>query len=332
MRRQIELVPRFASVFVLLLFIVSSSVSAQSDQYVVSAKAGGINYVSGDVTVKRRAIGAVETVTTQSNLESGDALSTGASGRVEVLLIPGSYLRVAENTEFELSDASLETLRIRLIRGSAIIEATNNDDASSLLAVNTLQSTVTIDRRGLYRIDALPNGTTQIFVHKGRALVRNPAGEITKVEEGKYLSVGSTDAAMSKFDKKIDRDYLDSWSRERSETLVAANRRLSDRSLASAYSTYRGGFGNSRWGFGSSSGLWLYDPFFRGRTFLPLYSGLSSPYGHRYSRCVGLSRGFYSPFGRSTFGGIRIGIGARNPRPFIVRSRIGVGHGHRGRH
>ncbi len=41
----------------------------------------------------------------------------------------------------------------------------------------------------------------------------------------------------------------------------------------------------------------------------------------RYSRCVGLSRGFYSPFGRSTFGGLRIGIGGRNPKPFIIRPR-----------
>lgn len=331
MRKQIDLIFRFVSVLA-LLFVASNPSLAQSDQYVVSAKAGGVNFVSGDVTVKRRGANSVEAVTAQGNLESGDTLSTGASGRVEVLLIPGSYLRAAENAEFEFTDASLETLRVRLIRGSWVIEATNNDDASSLLAVNTPQSTVTIDKRGLYRIDVLPNGTTQVFVRKGRALVRNAAGEMNKLEDGKTLSITANEIVASKFDKKLDRDYLDSWSRERSEALVAANRRLSDRSLANAYSSYRGGFGNSRWGFGPSSGLWLYDPFLRGRTFLPLYSSLSSPYGHRYSRCVGLSRGFYSPFGRSTVGGIRIGTGGRNPRPFIVRPRISIGHGHRGRH
>lgn len=335
MRKQIMPFPRFATILALALLVVPSSVSAQSpDQYVVSAKAGGVNFVSGDVSVKRQGFKVIEPLTAQSNLESGDVVSTGISSRLEVLLIPGSYLRVGDNTEFEFSDSSLETLRVRLIRGSAIVEVTNNDDARSLLSVHTPQSSVTIDKRGLYRIDVLPNGTTQIFVRKGRALVRNAAGEITKLEEGKYLSVRAVETATSKFDKKADGDYLDSWSRERSETVVAANRRLSDRSLASAYSSYRG-LGNSRWGFGASSGLWLYDPFFRGRTFLPFYGGLSSPYGHRYSRCVSLSRGYggvYPPFGRSTFGGLRIGIGGRNPRPFIIRPRISVGHGHRGRH
>lgn len=326
---------KFAVIFALVLIAFPNALAQRQDQYVISAKAGGINFVSGEATVKRRSTGTAESVTTQTSVDSGDVVSTGLSGRVEVLLIPGSYLRAAENTEFELSDATLESLRLRLIRGSAVIEATGDDDVKSLFTVNTSQSTVTIDQRGLYRIDVLSNGLTEVFVRKGRALVRNATGEVTKLEEGKSVRVTSNESAISKFDKKVDRDYLDAWSRERAEELAAANRRLSDRSLASAYSSYRSGLGSSRWGFGSSSGLWLYDPFLRGRTFLPLYAGLSSPYGHRYSRCVGLSRGyggFYSPFSRSTLGGIRIGIGGRNPRPFIVRPRVGVGHGHRGRH
>ena len=45
---------------------------------------------------------------------NGDAVRTGLDGRVEMLLNPGSYMRVGENSEFELADNSLNNLEVRL--------------------------------------------------------------------------------------------------------------------------------------------------------------------------------------------------------------------------
>lgn len=278
------------SVVTLAMFCMAATVVTKAqnrEQYVISAKAGVVNLASGDVSVKRRGASRQASLAPQDALENSDVVTTGASGRVEVLLLPGSYLRAGENSEFELVDTALDSLRVKLVRGSVVIEATDTDDARALVEVATPQTTVTVDKRGLYRVNALPNGTKEVFVRKGRALVTDAVAGTIKVEGGKWITVGGGQASLAKFDKNLDRDAFDVWSGQRAETLAAANKRLSNRALASSYNTYRRG----RLGFTSrrSSGLWVYDPFFRGNTFLPFYYGLSSPYGHGYSHGFGFS-------------------------------------------
>lgn len=155
-----------------LIFILSVSVIAQDrEQYVISAKAGGINSVSGDVQLKRRGETQWQSLKPQDELDSADGLRTGATGRVEVLLNPGSYLRVGENSEIELTNPSLEMLQVKLIKGSAIVEVAGADEARTLIEVRTPQTKVAIDRKGVYRIDLSANDATEVFVRKGRAVI-----------------------------------------------------------------------------------------------------------------------------------------------------------------
>ncbi len=78
------------------------------EKYLISAKAGGINLVSGNVTTLRKGDDRQRELSPTANLQTGDSVTTGMGGRVEVLLNPGSYMRVDENSEFELMDASLD--------------------------------------------------------------------------------------------------------------------------------------------------------------------------------------------------------------------------------
>ena len=110
---------------VALMLSAALVLNAQNrEKFVISAKAGGVNAVSGRAEVRpfRGADWALLNIT--DDLKAGDLVKTGKDGRVEMLLNPGSYLRVGENSEFELTDNSLENLEVRLIRGTAIIEAT----------------------------------------------------------------------------------------------------------------------------------------------------------------------------------------------------------------
>ena len=63
--------------------------SAVSELYVISAKAGGVNYVQGKVAVSKRSRGGY--LLKGDRLEIGDKVSTGADGRAEILLNPGSF-------------------------------------------------------------------------------------------------------------------------------------------------------------------------------------------------------------------------------------------------
>jgi hypothetical protein len=328
--------------FLGLAFALGASVGAfaqDREQYVISAKAGGVNLVSGDVTLERRGTREWQPLTSNDDLDSGDVVRTGATGRVEMLLNPGSYLRAAENSEFELTNASLDLLQVRLMRGSVIVEVAGADEARTLIEVGTPQTKVAFDRKGLYRINLLPNNATEVLVRKGRA-TSGEGMSATVVKDGKKIVVSVGTSVVAKFEKK-EQDTFDLWSEQRAEMLVAANRRLSNSTIARSYSNY----GNSGFGWRSgyrSSGLWIYDPFFRGRTFLPFYSGWSSPYGRGYSHGFGFpwhGHRYYSPFYGVPRGGYRgrvgIGFGNRQSRPVIVprapnrRPVPSSGHGRR---
>ncbi len=175
------------------------------------------------------------------------------------------------------------------------MEVAGADEARTFIEVTTPQTKVAIDRKGLYRMNLVQDGT-EVLVRKGRATVSGYASLTTELKEGRKILVSGGAPVVTKFDKK-EQDAFDLWSQQRAETLVAANRRLSDKGIARSYTTYSSsGFGLRR-GY-RSSGLWIYDPFFRGRTFLPFFTGWSSPYGHGYSHGFGFPwhRRTYSPF------------------------------------
>lgn len=244
------------------------------EKFGISAKAGGVNSVSGRVMVKRSGQTSEQLLTAKDDLVSGDVVGTSAGSRAEVLLNPGSYLRLAENTVFELADNSLDNLRVRLIKGSAILEAIGADDTQLRIAIVTEQGRFVIVRRGVYRINVQP-GSTQLLVRKGRIWINDDPRQIVK--GGNEVTFTSSSFLSAKLSKK-SQDQFDSWSKDRGQTLARANEKLSARMLNGYLTNYRGwpsaGFG--RWG------LWTFSPSFGCYTFLPFQHGWASPYGGYY--------------------------------------------------
>jgi hypothetical protein len=270
-------------VFPLLLACtcLAATVNAQSsrDKYVISARAGGINYVAGEVLVRRSGGAGQQSLSARDDLRAGDVVTTGADGRVEVLLNPGSYLRVAGNSEFELTETALDNLRVRLSRGGAIVEATGIDDLKLMLELLTPQTRVAIIRHGLYRVSVLAGGATEVSVRKGRALVGNDPALTLK--GNRRVRVGGTVGEIAKIDKQ-SQDSLDAWSKQRAESLAKANQRIESRALMNSLALF-----DREWSLMSLSsrfsGVWVYDWRLGGYSFSPFNPwGWSSPYGYSY--------------------------------------------------
>jgi uncharacterized membrane protein YgcG len=261
-----------------LIFGLAITAEAQNrEKYIISAHAGGINYVSGNVTVQHLGEQRQRALTLKDNLRTGDIVTTGAGGRVEVLLNPGSYMRVDENSEFELADASLDNLLVKLVRGSAVLEVTGASDVDLALAINTPQAETLIVKGGLYRFNVLPDETTEIRVRKGLAFYGKAAP--TKIKGGQKVIIRRGGTEVVKLDKK-EQDTLDLWSKERTQTLARANARLDRRSLFDDYL-----WGDmSGWGQnGPRTGLWVYNARTSSYCFLRLgHTGWASPYGYDY--------------------------------------------------
>src|SRR5678816_571707 len=85
-------------------------------QYVVSVKAGLVNHVEGTVNVVEMEMA-----------RPGRPIMTGRDGYVEVLLTPGSFLRIGENSSVVLDGVQLESVSLHLVEGPAVIEVVDID-------------------------------------------------------------------------------------------------------------------------------------------------------------------------------------------------------------
>ena len=260
---------------VALVAVVACASLAQAqnrERFGISAKAGGVNAVTGRVSVKRDGKPA-RLLTSQDDLESGDVVSTGVSGQIEVLLNPGTYLRLAERSEFVMEDTSLDNLLVRLTKGSAIIEATGPGDIKLYVPIVTEQHRMIITRPGVYRVNVAP-GKTELFVHKGRMALSD--GKDDYVKGGKKVIFSGGGPEIAKLTDN-DTDQFDDWSKDRGKTLALANARLSGR-MVNGYL-----MANSWTNAGSSGwGYWTWSPFSSCYTFLPFRNGWGSPYGASY--------------------------------------------------
>src|SRR5829696_8369095 len=97
------------SIFSIAIILCCSIISlAQNrEKFVISAKAGGINAVTGEASVHSRGESNWQQLMITDDLNAGDRVRTAFDGRVEILLNPGSYLRFGGNSEVELLDNSL---------------------------------------------------------------------------------------------------------------------------------------------------------------------------------------------------------------------------------
>jgi hypothetical protein len=268
-----------------LLAAGAASAGAQTqirNERILVARAGVVNFVTDTVEYNREGETAWNALTEKDELKSGDVVKTGTGGRAEVLLNPGSYFRLSELSQFELADASLDNLRLKLNSGSAIVEATGYNDLDLNIVIETPQTRVVVVRTGIYRVNVLPSGVTEVAVWKGRALVGEKA-EVVK--EGRVARVGAGgDVLLAKLEKKT-RDAFDNWSRERGKELAKLNERLARDSQSTIASLDNYDFNNdynnnNRYGRNHHGGVWVY--YGGCYTFLPYSSSWRSPYGHSY--------------------------------------------------
>lgn len=108
-------------------------------QFIISAKAGLVNAVEGTANVR-----------VQQLVAAGASIQTGPSGRVEILLNPGTFLRLGEDSEAVLDSVELTDVQVRILSGSAIVECSAVQKDSSIRVTDGKQ-TLSISKPGTYR-------------------------------------------------------------------------------------------------------------------------------------------------------------------------------------
>jgi hypothetical protein len=310
-KAQTSLVPSLL-IAALVLVLPLTSHAQNREKFVISARAGGVNTVTGRASMREHGNSEWRQLTIKEDLETGDVVKTGLDGRVEMLLNPGSYLRIGENSEVELSDNSLENLEVRLIRGTAIVEVTGADDEELFIGITTPHTRISIIRRGLYRVNVVPGDTTELIVRKGRVMLE---GSHTKVKGGNKVVFSGNSFSVAKLegDKK---DNLEDWSKDRAQTLARANSKISGRTLNTVFASFR-----NDWTYGGlgDRSFWLFNTDIGCYTLVPFALGWASPYGGSYSRffyggfnpryCCGRGPTYGGPVYGGTIAGPPVGSG-----------------------
>ena len=206
-----------------------------------------------------------------------------AQGRAEVLLTPGVFLRVGENSAIRMLDNRLASTRVEILSGTIIVESDDPEmsikDPSVTLTYKDYQ--IKLVKHGLLEISSDPS---QMKVYKGDAAVditgALDANGRTAVKEGRLLSF-SKPLNIQKFDNKIGGDLF-LWARDRSQSLSVVNM-SSARSLNSNSVAYGNDLG-SRYTSSSRNwaGGWYFNPYFNVYTFVPEGGTFRNYWGYRF--------------------------------------------------
>jgi hypothetical protein len=243
-----------------LVMGVALSVAA----YGAVARPGTINYTEGQVTVDGSSIGAKQLGSTE--LAPGRVLQTGTNGRAEMLLTPGVFLRLSDNSAVRMISPSLTDTQVAMVRGRATLEVDLLAKENHLV-VRAGASSVVIDKKGIYEFNA-DQPALAVYDGKATALVGDRSVEVGK---GKELALDNTAVKPQKFDRK-EEDSLMAWSKLRSQYVAEAN-------AASAQTIV---VDNPGWWGGTG---WYWNPYFSTWAFVPGSGYLYNPWGF----------GFYSP-------------------------------------
>jgi hypothetical protein len=263
-----KLKPIASMILGVLLSLPAWASAPSADQ----AVPGSLNYVEGQVSmnttagttaVDAKSIGSAE-------LQAGQPLTT-EKGKAEILLTPGVFLRLGDNTSVRMISPSLTNTEVAVDKGHAMIEVAEIHPENDI-AVSVNGATTRLLKTGLYDFDVKQN---QLRVFDGKASV-DEDGKNVSVKAGHEMSLGENGTPkQSKFDKKsYEENDLYRWSSLRSAYLAEAN--------VDAAGMYTSTGWGGPWGWAG----WDWDPWFDAYTFVPGDGIWYSPFGW----------GFYSPW------------------------------------
>jgi hypothetical protein len=224
-----------------------------------SALPGTVNYVQGQVTINGKPVASVQVGST--TLLAGQTLSVG-TGKAEILLSPGTFLRAGNSSEVRMISSDLADPQVEVVHGEAMVEV-NFKPKMARLSVMERGADAQLLKEGLYKFDA-ERGTVEVI--EGKASVAQN-GHSKEIGKGKELALTNATLKAVSFDTKAE-DDLYRWSSVRDSYLAQA-------SYASARNIYVDG------GFGMGLG-WYWNPFYATYAWLPGDGYFWSPFGYPF--------------------------------------------------
>jgi hypothetical protein len=236
-----------------------------SAAYGAVARPGAVNYTEGQVNLNGQAIdsqspGSIE-------VAPGQVLET-RDGRAEMLLTPGVYLRIGDDSAVRMVAPSITDTQVELLRGEANLEVDMLAPENHLSIIDN-GAGIHILKNGIYSLTANP-AMLRVYDGKAEAQVEDRAVEVGKGRE--LALVPASKLKTESFDRN-QTDPLYSWSKLRSQYEAQANASAARMVVVNGYPGWWAGTG------------WYWNPWYSTWAFIPGTGYFYNPWGF----------GFYSP-------------------------------------
>ena len=261
---------------------------------------GSVNYIEGQASIGSArldpsAVGTLE-------LGRNQSLST-ESGKVEMLLTPGVFLRLADNSSVKMISPDLANTEAQLERGRAMVEVVDIRKENDI-RIDVNGASAKLLHKGLYDFDA---DRHEVRVFNGSMQV-SAGGQKTKLGSHRQVTLGGSSLKATRFESRQYEDEFYRWCGLRSGYLSEAS--------VDAASTYLGS-GPGWYGPGWTGFGWYWDPWFSVYTYLPANGVYWGPFGWGFYSPIRVYRSPFMFYGRYPhhFGDYHYPYGHGYPRP-----------------
>lgn len=183
-------------------------------QEVVSARSGMVHFTEGQVFLDDHLLDRKSG--SFPGIKEGSTLRT-EKGRAEILLTPGAFLRLDDNSSIKMVSSELADTRLVFESGSAILDLSDGARADNAITVTYKDARVRFPKKGVYRLDA---DTGVLQAYSGEAEVTYN-GQQTQVDSS-HLFFCWLGLTTNKLGNGTEDEFYD-WASDRNQVISDEN-------------------------------------------------------------------------------------------------------------
>ncbi len=196
----------------------------------VTARVARVSFLRGEAQIRHINSQDWERVTQNLPIVEGDEIATDTDSRLEIQFNKDNYLRLSENAYLKVTTLRDEGIALSLPNGTLSLRVLDFDKDRTFFEIDAPQSTVAVQKAGMYRIDAGDRNETKVRVTVtddglARIYTDNSGFTLRSGRSSELQLAGNYAGEWDTTDASRYTDDFDSWALQR-EAVVA--KRLRD--------------------------------------------------------------------------------------------------------
>lgn len=224
---------RYAKQFLLLLFFIVPFLFAGNAFAIVfddaipevTARVARISFLRGEAQIRRAGSTDWERVTQNLPLVEGDEIATSRDARLEIQFNSQNYLRLSENSYLKVVTLKDEGIAVSLPQGTLSLRVLEFDKERAFFEIDAPQTTVAVQRSGMYRVEAGDETNKQVRVAatdfgEARIYSENSGFTLKNGRSARIYLDGNFAGEWETGDATRFADEFDSWALQRDATIA----------------------------------------------------------------------------------------------------------------